>query len=190
MFKLLVLDTSYSFEAISNLGLEDSVTCRDLDGFFDHVWTVHSVASLFCSPSSGLRYGRPVVRKLNERHTHIEGKIGRFDNLAWFPLLNFVLAQVELIWFLMKLIKKNRILIIRTEDVWFNGILGLILSAIKKLPLVTCVWGNPDAIREHTKEPVNSRLKWCWVEKLLERIVLKRSNITLAQNYDKKVLNA
>ena len=183
---MLVCDTAYTYDFLIERSLTELVTCKDVDGYFDHVWTMHAVASLFCLPSSGLRYGRPVVRKLNEHHTHIEGKIGRFDKLAWFPLLNFVLAQLELIWFLMKLIKKNRILIIRTEDVWFNGILGLILSAIKKLPLVTCVWGNPDAIREHTKEPVNSRLKWCWVEKLFERIVLKRSNITLAQNYDNR----
>lgn len=181
---MLVCDTAYTYDFLIERSLTEFVTCKDIGGYFDHVWTVHAVASLFCPASSGLRYGRPVVRKLNEHHTHIEGKIGRFDKLAWFPLLNFVLAQVELIWFLMKLIKKKRIVIIRTEDTWFNGILGLILSAIKKLPLVTGVWGNPDAIREHTKEPVNFRLKWCWVEKLIERFVLKRASIVLTQNPD------
>ena len=124
------------------------------------------------------------MRKLNEQHTNIEGKIGRFDKLAWFPLLNFALAQVELMWFLMKVIKQNRIAIIRTEDAWFNGILGVMFSAMKKLPLVTGVWGNPDAIRENTKKPNNSRLKWLFVERLIERFVLKRASIVLAQNPD------
>lgn len=181
---MLVCDSAYTYDFLIERSLTELVTCKDVHGYFDHVWTVHAVASLFCLPSSGLRYGRPVVRKLNERHTHIEGKIGRFDKLAWFPLLNFVLAQVELIWFVMKVIKQNRIAIIRTEDPWFNGVFGLILSSMKRLPLVTGVWGNPDAIREHTKEPVNSRFKWFFVEKLIERFVLKRASTVLAQNPD------
>ena len=181
---MLIFDTAYTYEFLIERNLTEFVTSRDVGGYFDHVWTVHSVASLFCSPSSGLRYGRPVIRKLNNRHTHIEGKIGRFDKLAWFPLLNFALAQVELMWFLMKVIKQNRIAIIRTEDAWFNGILGVMFSAMKKLPLVTGVWGNPDAIRENTKKPNNSRLKWLFVERLIERFVLKRASIVLAQNPD------
>ena len=46
MPKLLVLDTSFTFEAIRQRKLEHSVTCRDLDGFFTHVWTVHPFATL------------------------------------------------------------------------------------------------------------------------------------------------
>ena len=183
---MLVLDTAYTYEFLIDRGLTEFVTGKDVDGYFDHVWTVHSVASLFNSHASGLRYGRPVVRKLNERHTHIEGKIGRFEKLAWFPALNFTLAQLELIWLLLKVIKQNRIKIIRAEDAWFNGLLGLILSYAKKLPLVTGVWGNPDTIRETSKEPVLRRFKWIWLERLVERFVLRRSNIVLSQNYDNR----
>ena len=183
---LLVCDTAYTYEFLIERSLQEIVTSKDLDGYFDNVWTVHAVASLFCSESSGLRYGRPVFRKLNHRHTHIEGKIGRFKNLAWFPALNFCLAQLELLWLLIKLIKQNRIKIIRAEDAWFNGLLGLILSYIKKLPLVTGVWGNPDAIRNTTKELMSSKFKWIWLEKLVERFVLRRSSIVLSQNYDNR----
>ena len=183
---LLVCDTAYTYEFLIERSLQEFVTSKDLDGYFDHVWTVHSVASLFNSHASGLRYGRPVVRKLNERHTHIEGKIGRFKKLAWFPALNFTLAHLELILLLFKVIKQNRIKIIRAEDAWNNGLLGLILSYAKKLPLVTGVWGNPDAMREATKEPVLRRFKWLWLEKLVERFVLRRSNVVLSQNYDNR----
>ena len=181
---MLVLDTAYTYEFLIDRGLTEFVTCKDVDGYFDHVWTVHSVASLFNSHASGLRYGRPVVRKLNERHTHIEGKIGRFKKLAWFPALNFTLAHLELIWLLLKVIKQNRIKIIRAEDAWNNGLLGLILSYAKKLPLVTGVWGNPDEARKLTKQPVLRRFKWLWFEKLVERFVLRRSNVVMAQNHD------
>src|SRR5207249_3226718 len=44
--RLLVLDTSYSLEAIRANRTEASVTCRDLGGFFDRVWTVHPFATL------------------------------------------------------------------------------------------------------------------------------------------------
>ena len=114
--RMLVCDTAYTYEFLIDRSLTEFVTCKDVDGYFDHVWTVHAVASLFFPASSDLRYGRPVVRKLNERHTHIEGKIGRFQSLAWFPVLNFVLAQVELIWFLLKLVHSWCLLLLLHES--------------------------------------------------------------------------
>ena len=86
---MLVCDTAYTYEFLIDRGLTEFVTGKDVDGYFDHVWTVHAVASLLTLLTLGLRYGRPVVRNLNERHTHIEGKIGRFEILAWFPAFNF-----------------------------------------------------------------------------------------------------
>jgi len=179
---MMVFDTAYTYKIMTERNLSLFVTTRDIGGFFDHVWTVHSVASLFFSPSSGLRYGRPIVRKLNERHTHIEGKIGRYEKLAWFPLLNFLFAQVDLIWFLLKLIKQNRIAIIRAECPYYNGILGLIISRIKSLPLIIGVWSNPEAIRVDTKKTNNPRLKWMWLERMLERFTLRRADRAIAGN--------
>ena len=115
--------------------------------------------------------------------THIEGKIGLFKRLAWFPSLNLILAQLDLIGFLLKLSKQNQIEIIRAEDPTFNGILGLIISSIRKLPLVIGVWGNPGAIRENTGKPVSARLKWVWLEETVERFV-RRATTVLVQNYD------
>ena len=180
---MLVFDTAYTYESLIQRSLSLFVTSRDVDGYFDHVWTVHAVASLFCPASSGLRYGRPVMRELNDRHTHIEGKIGRFEKLAWFPLLNFIFAQVDLIWSLLKLVKKNQITIIRAEDACFNGILGLIISTMNKLPLIIGVWANYESNRNSTKTAMNSRL-WIWLEKLLERFILRRADMALAGNID------
>jgi len=44
--RLIVIDSSFSYLAIKTRKLEHSITCRDLDGFFDHVWSVHPFASL------------------------------------------------------------------------------------------------------------------------------------------------
>ena len=181
---MMVFDTAYTYEFLIERNLLAFVTSKDIDGYFDHVWTVNAVASLFSPSSSGLRYGRPVVRELAKGHTHIEGKIGRFEKLAWFAALNFLFAQVELMWLLLKLVKKNRIAIIRAEDPYFNGIFGLIIAVIKKLPLVIGVWGNSEAIRKETKKPLSPRLKWIWLEKLVERFILRRADIVLAGNVD------
>lgn len=181
---MMVFDTAYTYEFLIQRNLSTFVTSKDIHGYFDHVWTVHAVASLFCPASSGLRFGRPVVREFNERHTHIEGKIGRFEKLAWFSALNFILAQVELMWLLLKLIKQKRIAIIRAEDPYFNGVFGLFISALNKLPLVIGVWGNSEAIRKETKKTLSPRLKWIWLEKLIERFILRRADMVLAGNID------
>jgi glycosyltransferase involved in cell wall biosynthesis len=174
---MLVLDTAYTYDFLTQRKLTRFVTSKDCNGYFDHVWTVHAVASLFYPTSSGLRFGRPVVRELIEGHTHIEGKIGRFENLSWFPLLNFIFAQIDLIWFLLKIIKKNHITIVRAEDFLFNGILGLIISRLKRLHFVIGVWANAEAIRKDTNKTLSPRLKWMWLEKMIEGFILRRADL-------------
>lgn len=183
---MMVFDTAYTYDVMHKLNMSLFVTVRDVEGYFDNVWTVHAVASLYCPASSGLRYGRPIVRKVNQRHTHIEGKIGRFEKLAWFPMLNFLFAQADLIWFLMKLIKHNRISIIRAEDPYFNGILGMIVSRLKRLPIIIGVWSNPEKIRKDTKKTLSPRLKWMWLERLVERFMLRRAHRALAGNLNNR----
>ena len=68
--KLLVIDTSYGLEAIRARKLEESVTCRDLDGFFEHVWTVHPFASLV-SEGRTAPFGEAEVHALGAAHTFI-----------------------------------------------------------------------------------------------------------------------
>ena len=181
---MLIFDTTYTYESMMKNDLISLVTSRDIDGYFDHVWTVHSVAALFYPISSELRYGRPVIRKLNHRHTHIEGKMGRFKNLSWFTPLNFLFAQVDLIFLLLKLVKQKRITIIRADDPHFNGIFGLIISVICKLPLLVASWGNHNAIRKSTKKPLSGRLKWIRLEEIIEKFIFRRADMVIAGNID------
>ena len=75
--KLLVLDSAFCLEAIRARGLEASVTCRDLGGYFEHVWSVHPMASLVSSRAWGPEFGAPDQYELSAKHTLIEGKVGR-----------------------------------------------------------------------------------------------------------------
>ena len=91
MRKLLVIDTAFSYQAIRIRGLEDSVTCRDLNGYFSHVWSVDPFGSLVSDKHVEL-FGSPDVHQLNKMHTFIDGKFGRFPSLKFTPKLNFILV--------------------------------------------------------------------------------------------------
>lgn len=183
--RLLVLDVSYSLEAIRANGIEASVTCRDLGGYFDRVWTVHPFASLVTSIASGARYGGPVASVLNERHVFVEGKVGRFAALRSLPPLNLLLSQVQLFLHLIRLIRRERVSVLRAGDPLLMGIYGWALSRICRIPLVIRLPANNDALRAQTKAPMMPRLlRAAIVERAIERFVLRRAQLVAAGNED------
>lgn len=183
--KLLVLDTSYTFEMIRQRQLEDSVTCRDLGGFFDHVWTVHPFATLLTSEGWAPRYGRAVAHQVGDRHTFIEGKVGRSPWLKRLFLVNFLAGQVSLFWALVRLIRREGITAIRVGDPLYLGLLGWALARVTGRPLVIRVGGNHDKVFETTGRPVLPRLfRYRRIEKLVERFVFPRADLVAGANQD------
>ena len=71
--KLLVLNASLPLEAIRERKLEAAVTNTDLDGFFEHVWTVHPFATLVTLNDGKSKYGSPEVHGFAQGHTFVEG---------------------------------------------------------------------------------------------------------------------
>jgi len=182
---LLVLDMSYSLEAIRERKLEHSVTCRDLDGFFEHVWTVHPAATLVTSDRWTERFGRPVFHQLSPRHTFIEGKVGRFSFLRPFGALNFLLSQINLVAILVKLIRKRDISAVRAGSPLYTGLLGWVLSRISGIPLVLRIGENYDRSYQATGQPMQPRIfRKRWVEKIVERFVFARSDLVAGANQD------
>lgn len=182
---LLVLDTSYSLEMIRERGIENSVLCRDLDGFFHHVWSVHPFATLVTSTVWTPRFGRPVVYELSERHTFIEGKVGRFAMLRGFFSLNFLLSQIGLFVQLVRLIRRERISVIRAGDPLYLGLFGLALARWTGIPLVIRINANNQKIRQTTGSAVFPRLfRSSSIEQRIERFVLPRADLIAAPNQD------
>lgn len=182
---LLVLDAAYTLEMIHERGIENSIRCRDLDGFFRHVWSVHPFATLVTSEHWAPRFGKPVWSELGARHTFIEGKVGRSPALKPVFPINFVLAQAGLFFDLLHLVRTERICIIRVGDPLYLGLFGLILSRIARIPLVIRVNGNNQKIRETTQSAVYPRLfHWRWLERRVERFVLRRADLVAAPNQD------
>ena len=143
--KLLVLDASYAWEAIQDRGLQHSVTCRDLDGFFEHVWTVHPFGALVETRSN--KVGAPEEHAPAAAHTFVNGKVGRFDALKRFPKLNFAVGQASLLFDLARLVKREEISAIRGGDALFIGFVGLALARVTGVPFVVRV--NAIVARSH-----------------------------------------
>jgi glycosyltransferase involved in cell wall biosynthesis len=182
--KLLVIDSAFSYQAIRSRGLEGSVTCRDLRGYFRHVWSVHPLASMVSEPPVS-RSGRADVHHLAERHTFIDGKIGRFRWLEWAPRLNFALAQLSLLWQLCNLIRKEGIGVIRVAGPLYNGMLGLALARLMRIPLLVRVGSNDDKTYETTGVPMMPRLfNTRRTEKRVTRFVLERADCVAGANQD------
>jgi len=180
---LLVLDGAYTLETLRKLGNEHSVTCRDLGGFFRHVWNVHPLASLTTSPGWAPRYGRPIWHELAPRHTFIEGKIGRFAWLARLFPLNFALAQLGLFFTLLALVRRERIAAVRVGDPLYLGLFGWALAKLAGIPLVIRVNGNNAKVRANTGAPIFPRLfRSAKVESCIERFVFPRAAMVAAPN--------
>jgi glycosyltransferase involved in cell wall biosynthesis len=180
---LLVLDTSYTLDMIRERGLQSTVTCRDLDGFFDHVWSVHPFATLLSSEDSASAYGRPVWTEFAPRHTVIEGKKGRFRTLRRLFPLNFLLGQIGLVVALLRLIRRENIKVVRVGDPLYLGLFGLLLARLSGIPMAIRVNGNNAKVRRNTGAPVFPRLfRTAAVEERVERFVFPRTDLVAALN--------
>lgn len=183
--KLIVLDSSFSFEAIRARGLEDSVTCRDLDGFFEHVWTVHPFATLVTSEAWTSRYGKPELHSLGPAHTFIDGKVGRFEVLRKLPALNFLISQFCLLFSLVRLVRKEKISVVRAGEPLYLGLFGWVLGRLCGIPLLVRVAANYDKAYETTGRPAIPRLfRARRIEKAVERFVLTRADLVAGANQD------
>ena len=183
--KLLVLDTAHTLEMVRERGLEVPIVSRDLDGYFDHVWSVHPFATLLTSEEWGPRFGRPDSYDFASRHTVIEGKVGRHRALKHVFPLNFLLGQLDLLMHLHRLIRREKISAVRVTSPLYIGLFGWLLSRLSRIPLVIHVGGNHDKMFETTglsQEPRLMRSRK--VEKMVERFVFSRAELIAGANQD------
>lgn len=183
-YKLLVLDAAYSLRAVRERGLEHSVRSRDLDGFFNHVWSVHPLVGADPSEREDA-IGVLTTVRLDARHTVVEGRIGRFRRLRDVPTLNFLISQISLFVALHRLIRHNGISAVRAGDPYYLGLMGLLLAKVNRLPFVVRVNGNYDAIFAAIGQIAYPRIfRRRSIEKRIDRFVLSRADFVAAPNRD------
>jgi glycosyltransferase involved in cell wall biosynthesis len=183
--KLLVLDASYTLEMIRQRGLHEPILARDLNGYFEHVWSVNPFATVIPTQNKHETCGEMMTTRFAERHTILEGKVGRFRSLKNLFILNFLFSQIDILKALSRLIKKEEITAIRATDPTYLGLMGLMLARKDRIPLVVRVTGNIDRIHEETGRATMPRLlKWIWLEKKIIRFVLRRADLVAGANLD------
>lgn len=138
--KLIVLQSAYPYKTLCERNLLDFATAKDLDGFFDTVYTVHAAATVEFDINSRERYGKLATYIHSPTHIFIEAKFGRYWHLRRLPSLNFIFTQISLIFHMLKLTWREKDLLIRAEDPRYNGLLGFLLTRIKRLPFIVGSW--------------------------------------------------
>lgn len=182
--KLLVLCGALSLKTLRRRGALQMINWRDLDGFFSHVWSVHPIVG--ASPEdAGEATGPLSCEPVGPRHTVVESKAGRFPFLARLPPLNFLIAQVQLIVFLIRLVRREGIGVVRAGDPYFLGLVGWVIARLGRASLVVVVSGNFDAIYASIGHLAYPRLlRFRRVEKLVARWVLSKADMVVALNHD------
>jgi glycosyltransferase involved in cell wall biosynthesis len=184
---LIVVDSSYTFSMIKERGLEYSVTCRDLEGYFGHVYSVNPLASAVVTAESQTKAQLPVVR-MTDHHTFIETRPSshepkRFSALA--GTFAFLSSQVRLIKMLHKIGSTHRPVAVRAGDPLYCGLFGLVLARWLRCPFVVRVGSNNDEIRASTGRALMPRLlRLGAVERRVERLVLSHANTVMGANSD------
>ena len=185
--RLLMLDGAYSLDTIRSRGLEQVVTSRDLDGFFDHVWTVHPAVGASPEHATTPSIGRPSSSPVAPHHTMVEGKVGRFRRLQRFPKVNFAVGQALTIWYLWRLVRSEHISLIGSTEPLYLGMIGLLLARVSRLPLVVTIIANHDAMYQTLREATYPRLfRYRSVERWIERRVLASADMVVVGSEDNR----
>jgi glycosyltransferase involved in cell wall biosynthesis len=180
---ILILDMSFTLKMVAERQLDRAIESRELNGFFGNVISVHPFAGLF--ELGDQKYGHAVLTKFNRNHLFVEGKIGISRFLRFLPLLNLLLAQIQLFRLLLRLAKDAKIDVVRVGDPYYLGLMGWILSRILQVPMMIRVCFNYDQYFESTKRAVFPRLfRYRSIEKIIERFVLPRCALVAGANRD------
>lgn len=179
--RAIVLDTAYSLETVRARSLGRAITCRDLGGFFDHVYTVHPLVGSSAEDAAHA-VGPVEMTDFAPRHTVIQARVGRLRALRAFPTLNFVLAQGSLLRSLLRL-RRQGIGVVRAGDPYYQGLLGLFVARAARAPLAVRVASNFDEVYAATGRAAYPRLFGSRaVEKRIERFVLRRADLVAGAN--------
>ena len=175
---LVVLDSSYTLDEINQKDLHWSISGRDCEGLFSHVWSVHPIVGAGNRPPTGCSLR---VEELSPGHTFIEVHTSVGRRWSAFPLTAFALSQRQLLGYLRRIVGSGRVSAIRVGDPYYLGLLGYLLVKRTNLALAVRISGDYDALFEATGLPAYPRLlRFRWVEKWIDRFVLRRAELVFA----------
>jgi len=183
--ELLVFNSAYTYEKIIKQNLQVFIESKDAGSLFNSVLTANPIASLQYGPSLNSGTSLIKINSVTKKNIMVEGKINSNSIFRYFKKLDFFLVQIYFLFILFKKFNLKEVKIIRAEDPRFNGLWGYVMSKLLRKPLVIGVWGNPRRIRSETNLPLMPKLfKSCRTEEIVEKFILNKATIVLAQNQD------
>ncbi|MBA2608654.1 MAG: glycosyltransferase [Actinobacteria bacterium] len=184
--RLLAIDSIYSVHLLRARQAEHFVTHRDLDGYFEHVWSVHPLVGAHPGTPADALGGPPSITVLSATHTMIEGKTQRFSGLSRLPYFNFAIAQVQLVLMLDRIVHREGIGVVR-GDPYYNGLIALLLGALHRRPVDVRVFGNQDLIYETVGALAYPRLfRLRSVEQRVARFTLSHADAVVVASADNR----
>lgn len=184
---LIVVDTSYSLKDILSRGQAYSVICRDLGGFFDHVWTINPIAPAANNPGIPSPT-TPTWFQLSTTSTFIDGTLAVSPVLKMWPggsALNFLLSQCRQVGQMVLIARAHPLAVVRGGDPLYAGLFALIVARISARPLVIRVGSNNERVFRETGRPIMPRLfRKRSLERAVERFVLSRADAVMGANED------
>lgn len=181
--RILYLDTAYTLKMVRERSLEQEFNARDCGGYFEHVWGVHPIANVPEKREINYEGFKPTVVEFSENQTVIEGLSAYYASLKYFFPLNFLISQIRFTRYLINLVKTEHINFVMCTDPYFTGLMGLFIKLFTKAKLVIWVCANYDDVYNETGAVAMPRLfKWRWIEKIIEHIVFRRSDLVAGGN--------
>ena len=185
--RLMAIDSMYPLSVLRERNAEHLVTRRDLGGYFEHVWSVHPFVGLYRGERTAEGIGSLTVTSLNDVHTMVEGKFGRFASLARLPFVNFALAQLQLLLLLDRIVDRENVAIVR-GDPYYHGLLALLLGALSGRPVEIRIIANHDEIYGTMGELAYPGLfRSRAVEQRVVRFTLSRAHSVVVFNDDNRM---
>jgi glycosyltransferase involved in cell wall biosynthesis len=183
--RLLFIDSAYTLKMVYDRALQQEFLSRNCGGYFEHVWGVHPFADIPEKRQPPLRGFEVEVTEFSEDQTIIEGLSAYYRVLRRVFPLNFVLSQLRFLAHIAALVRRENISIVLSSDPYFSGLLALGVKLLTRRPVVIWVIANYDDIYSATGKPALPRmLRWRWLEKRIERFVLRTADLVAGGNQD------
>lgn len=183
--KLLYIDASYSLDEMRRRGMSQVLAVRLLDGYWQRVWSVHPIDNYLSAGSDAQVCGAPEIVTIAPNHLFIRGRFGFSRFLNWVTPLNFVLGQVYLAATLIRLVRREKISVVRAGDPLLCGLLAFVVARLSGARLLIRVNGNNAALRRSTGKPIMPRLfRTVAIETRVERFVFSHSDFVIGPSQE------
>lgn len=143
-------------EELQRKGVADHILQRDLGGYWDKVITVHP----FCVRRQRI--------ELTSNHTVLEYCLGD----------PFILAD------LYRVIRRNKVEVIKAHDPYYTGVLAYLLSRLSRTPYIIMICSSYTLM---AKQYNRGQLRYIWLDRLVGRFTMSRAEVVFGGSEDARL---